>query len=291
MLKYTNIVIAFFLVLFLSSCVKDDSDDCEQRVHLQFSYNADGKTNVIKEYINSGKLFIYDKLTGDLFRTVDLSKSDLSSGTYNIKLPFGQYTLIVWGNMSNKTTIINSNKIDEARLASVEYLQSGRVSTNDALYFTRLNNVIIDKKQDAIYDLAFKSAHIKFDVHIKGLKELPKLTITNLSPQLDMAMNLTEVAHISYYPTLQNNIEHDTFNAKFNTFRIKDANLINVTVESAIRDPYIINLYKFISEQNPPIVITGKQEITIPILITFNSIGVTATIPEWIIDPSVPGVQ
>jgi hypothetical protein len=84
--------------LLVTSCIRDDRDDCRYPVSLRFlfTHNTQGTDLFDAEGIDNIHLFVYDN-QNRLALEQQLHSSDLAPGNvHQLMLPMGRYTLIAW---------------------------------------------------------------------------------------------------------------------------------------------------------------------------------------------------
>ena len=123
-MRKNSVILLTLLVILVSSCIKDDSDSCipTSKVGISFNYLANGKTNLIQDYIESSKLYVYNRETEELIQSFQVKREMLqSTNTFSIKLSTGDYTVVAVGNASDRTSIKYVSNLHNARVASPEY--------------------------------------------------------------------------------------------------------------------------------------------------------------------------
>lgn len=259
---------------------------------ISFNYLANGKTNLIQDYIESSKLYVYNRETEELIQSFQVKREMLqSTNSFSIKLPTGDYTVVAVGNASDRTSIKYVSYLHNARVASPEYHKKQGLKSNDALYIARKDLTVDSNEKETHLILDFKSAHIKFDVHVRGLSSIPSFRVENLIPEVDFNNDETHAPNKTYSPPMFANDQHNTFQARFNTLRIHLDHevLIHFTPKSTAH-AYTLNLNKFLAQKLPKVSL-AQQEILIPILVNYDAVEITAEVPNWVTVPIVPGVE
>lgn len=287
------LLFATFSLLF-TGCIKDNLDDCPASIFLMFNYQADGEDNVIDTYIHSGQLFVYDQST-KLVDVLPVSASQLKNGL-SLNLPFGEYTIVCWGNAETQTEITHEEELQTARLNAPGYYQNTQIFTNDALYHGTLDLSVAQTTRDHVRiteTLDFNAAHINLEVYVRYKTE-PTIQVHHLMPQYDFKMGNTQPFETDYTPTVSYIEKRKAYAALLNVLRFDNDNPITVEVDlpgGLLTSPVSIHLKEFMEEQTPALTVEGRQEVTISVLIEFTDLGVTCKIPEWIVEEGYPGIE
>lgn len=289
-----SLSILFMSFLFiLTGCMKENRDNCPPTTHILFHYQADGETNVIDKYIDVATLFVYNS-KGDIVQETQLNRSQLHIDGIEVYLPFGEYTLVCWGNIGEHTEIANSDNSKTARVHAPGFTTSQPIATNDALYMGSLPLSIRKGEDDQTKRLDFHAAHINLEIYVRSSKE-PVVQVHHLMPQYTMFMEDAQPFETTYSTPVTYIEEHKAYGALLNVFRFKNNNPIVVNVhipgQTGALSSITIQLKDFMKEQMPPLTVEGKQEVTIPILVEFSDLNVICKIPEWLIETGFPGIE
>lgn len=264
-------------------------------IQLTFQYNADGKENVIDSYIHTALLYIYDK-NGKLCSTLSVTKSQLVHEGVKLNLPFGQYTLVSWGNIGKHTVVTHNELLKTGRISTPEFNNRSVIPTNDSLYQSRLEFVVEEQiKNKSIKNnvLHFNSAHIRLEIYVRSLFK-PHILVHNLMPEYNLMMGETQPFQSTYTPIVEYLSEEEVYATLFYVYRFRNDNPIQVEI-SIPRDPsiscIIIDLEKYMAEQDPPLLVEGIQEVTIPLLIELHKLGISYKFPEWLIKTGSIGIE
>lgn len=291
-------IVALLLLSFMSSCVTEDIDDCvyDKQLKIDFSYLANSTENVVANYISLADLYVYEKDTKQIVQIPKYTKDQLANkdGVVINLLP-GEYILVALGNKTHHTEKKNSTQpitdfYHSKLLAHPNYYLGKVVTGNDALYIAKKEVVVVDDNSDQRVSMKFHSAHVKFDVHVKGLDVEPLLEVTDLSPEINFNIQATEQEKIGYKPEFKHNVEKESFQAKFNTWRINETNKVHLEVTPEGGSLYSINLNSYLHSSLPNVQL-GHEEIFIPLLIEYKDLSVLVKVPDWITKPSVPGID
>lgn len=287
--------------VLLASCIKEDYDDCE-RCKLTFSYTGDVDYDIFSKQITCVSLYVYDQNDG-LVTTKRIEQNDLAAyqGT-KLNLPPGTYRVVGVGNDYDATEIYDAdlgNPLSEVTFRHPHAFDGEvRGHGNDSLY---LGQKTITIPADYWYedDVPFRSSHLKVSYTVKGyVNPVAKssrandsyltLRVKNLLPQTDFN-NRAHGDKTTYTPTLnvqQSNGDHTGY---FNIMRhAKDCDVVFELVDKASQEVVHTLALKDFLQKFPQIDVT-KQEVLIPIIVEFKNIGVTVTIPDWLIQNVTPG--
>ncbi|MDR0333200.1 MAG: FimB/Mfa2 family fimbrial subunit [Dysgonamonadaceae bacterium] len=89
------------LSLLAISCIKEDSDDCQRGLRLNFSYTHNNQDkDLLSEQVRNIRVFLFDQSTGILTDVVLAGTQDIARGYIDVNLAEGIYTAIAWGGSS-----------------------------------------------------------------------------------------------------------------------------------------------------------------------------------------------
>lgn len=296
-----------FSVLLLVGCVKEDLTDCNIRVKLLFNYTGDGRTDIFMDKHEAVHLYVYDQAS----RLVDqqlIGREELEElqGTW-LSLRSGNYRVVCWGNVLDNSATEAKGAFADARLTHCT-AQSRAQDTYqhiDSLYYGTYQLEVPEThtliKDTLICDVVdFESAHIKYEVLIKGLdlafpgKENPAtLRLSDVPLSYDFNKT-TSAAACCYQPELTILSKRNTYTS-FNTMRVANQNdiVFNLIRNDTNQQFYSFSLIDFL--QSEEIDVESKQEITVPILIEFTeelgvNVEVSISVKEWngiILEPGI----
>ena len=286
-------------VVLLASCIKENYEDCE-RCTLTFSYTGDVTSDIFPEHITRVNLYVFDN-EGRLVQTKLLEQNELKAfqGT-KLNLEPGDYRVVGVGNSYNKTEVTNlsSSDMSQIQFHHPKADEGGVVEGNDSLYlgqkmFTIPSNYWYED------DVPFRSSHLKVSYTVKDYVNpvaaesatradgFLTLKVKNLLPQTDFT-NKANGNKMTYDPVLSLTPEKGEHNAYFNIMRhAKDSDVEFELIDKATGEVvHTLALADFLNKF-PQIDVT-KQEVLIPIVVEFKNIGVTVTIPDWMIHDVTP---
>lgn len=283
-----NPLLLLFLAMLasLSACccldMYDDPSKCPYR-HILFSYTADGKENVLAKYIRNGVLYLYHE-DGRLAYEQQLTTTDLRRGITLPKVHSGRWRVVVWGNMGKHTKVAHQESLGEGTLETVADAK-GIYGTTDSLYYanTMIDLDTLKPQENAV--VAFASAHVSFDIVIKGFDAYhneearedcqPTLQITKAGTRYPFGGHSTSIPQptefTSFCPKLAHSASQDLYRARFDLLRFDEIQDITLTLcKGGASAPLLstIPLHDYLASQN--ILLKGKHEVNIPILIAFS---------------------
>ncbi len=291
-MKYIQTITILLLLVLATGCINDDMSECE-RTYLYFSYKGDGVTQIFNQKIGKVNLYVFDS-ENHLVDTKLIDQNELiTRQSTRIKLEPGDYRIVCIGNPYDDTRISDpqAGNMGNILFAHPGYYDNTAINTNDSLY---LGSKIINVPETYwVRDtIPFESSHVKMTVEVRGLGPAANggpsatLVVNNLYPYTDFA-NSAGGELCSYYPTMTYNESRLNMTAGFNIFRIDKENPVTIDlVYPSGEILHSLRLEDFLIA-NPSIDVT-KNEVLIPILIKFSSVGVIVTIPDWYIEELYP---
>ena len=290
-------------VVLLASCIKENYDDCE-RCTLTFSYTGDVTWDIFPEQITRVNLYVFDN-DDRLVQTKLIEQNELKAfqGT-KLNLGPGKYRVVGVGNGFNKTEVTNTSATNmaEIQMQHPNLNSGGAIEGNDSLYLGQLEFVM---PKDDWYedDVPFRSSHLKVSYKVEGYFEngasqnsstravaakpdALELRVKNLLPQTDFT-NTANGNKTTYNPTFSLK-SGGVLDSYFNIMRhSKDSDVEFELVEKSTGNVLNTLALKDFLTLYPQIDVT-KQEVLIPIVVKFTSMGVTVTIPDWLNVPVTP---
>lgn len=287
MKKYLYLLLLAPFVL-LAGCIKEDYDDCE-RCTLTFSYTGDVAQDIFPKHITRVSLYVFDN-NGRLVVTKQIEQNELKAfqGT-KLNLNPGTYKVVGVGNCFDKTEVTNTSSQDmtEIQFHHPNVLTGGIVEGNDPLYLGQLE-FTVPINYWCEEDVPFRSSHLKVTYTVEDYVEngsvgngLFDLRVNNLLPETDFT-NRAHGDKMTYNPALAINADGDHEGA-FNIMRhAKDSDVTFELVKKSTGEVlHTLTLADFLVQY--PQIDVSKQEVLIPIVLQFKNLGVTVTIPDWLI--------
>lgn len=259
-------------------------ESCPYNAILTFRYNNDQERDIFAEKIDNVTVFIFST-DGRFITSKVISKPELMENqSTSLDLISGDYHFVCWGNAGENTKFTNTADLLSARLQHPNMITRGNIPTNDHLYFGTCDLSIPDNDILSA-EVCFSSAHINLEVYVKGTTGLPdvlpQVEVHNLKPQYDFTMSPLG-DETTYYPVSVYDEERHVAATRLQTLRFDDDNPIIIE----IKDPQgsgnniaRVDLKEFMAKNK--IHVTGIQEATVEILLEFEKLGVTVTVPNW----------
>ena len=261
----------------LSSCVYEDLSKCPEP-RLRFVYNADGSDNVLPNYIQDGYLYLYDE-SGAVRYTQRLTRRDLAEG---IKLPvltLDPYRVVVWGNVTDRSQIANSDQLAKADITA-QPDDKGIYRGTDSLYRAEAKLDLCEDPQ-AEYTVPFSSAHIGLDVVVKGYNTFhpgagePRIEILSGGTHYTFVEHPAGIplpdAYKTFVPGLGHSERDDMYRARFDLFRFTDAQapVLRLIDSKSGKEIKRIALTDYLKSHN--LTFDKLHEANLPLLITFTA--------------------
>lgn len=286
---WTYILMPLSAIVMLTSCIKESYDDCE-RCKITFSYVGDGTTDIFPQKVNGVSLYVYDEQDNCLMtRSLDKSALEQYQGV-KLNLKPGRYRIVGIGNDFDLTEVSHHDCGD---MSGVRFghpdVEKDFVPGNDSLY---LGTLVFDVPESywCEHDVPFRSSHLKVSYTVKNYVDTKaeasplSLHVCNSLPYTDFT-NKTVGDKITYAPSFTRN--GTDYNARFNIMRHSaDCDLCFDLKDESGEVIHSLPLKDFLAEFTQ--IDVTKQEVLIPIVVEFKSIGVTVTIPEWMVNDVTP---
>lgn len=287
MKKYLYLLLLAPFVL-LAGCIKEDYTDCE-RCTLTFSYTGDVTQDIFPDHITRVSLYVFDQ-DQRLVLTKQIEQNELKAfqGT-KLNLNPGKYKVVGVGNCFDKTEVVNTSSQDMTQIQfhHPNVPTGGKVEGNDPLYLGQLD-LTVPAEYWCEEDVPFRSSHLKVSYTVEDYLEngsvgngLLDLRVKNLLPETDFT-NRPHGDKMTYTPELKINATGD-HEGVFNIMRhTKDSDVEFELVKKSTGEVlHTLALSDFLTMY--PQIDVSKQEVLIPIVVKFTNLGVTVTIPDWLI--------
>jgi len=290
--KYLLVIL---LVLFMTSCIKEDWADCNN-VTINFRY-PDAVSTPFSDHIAKVNLSVF-RQDGSFVESHQFSKSDLTqfAGT-ELKLDAGTYRIVCWGNVLDYTHLGSST----ASVSDATLTHSNASSNNgDPLFYgPKLSNIdnpdsftiTVPSSGQISETIDFGAAHNILEIAVKGFSDnvsgtatiLPIVEVSNLSDGYNFSMQ-----PLSGSVAYSRRAEAATISGDpvgFVTFVIpqfKNDNPIVINVRNP-SDPtvvsYTLNLKDFLTKYS--ISVSPTVLNTVRVNIEFVNTDVEVTLPSW----------
>ena len=93
------VFVSILLAAALAGCIRQSQSEipsnCNTRFRFSFTHNPTGE-DMFAEAVNDIHLYLFDQATGRLAKILTPDKGKLVSGSYEVRLPEGEYTIVCW---------------------------------------------------------------------------------------------------------------------------------------------------------------------------------------------------
>ena len=296
-MKLTNIV--FCLMLLgggLTSCIREDLDDCFSTNKLVLSYKGDGDKEIFPDKICRVEMYVFNAENQCVNSSV-LPEDQVKSRTALLPpLEAGEYRIICLGNThQTKVDRLDAGDYGQMRFAAEDYLAGNTVSGNDSLYYASTPYTVqkfTGREEDQVKVIEFASSHYDLSVEAAGVPDMgtragamPTLEICGVTPSTDFENRVSGEA-TDYL--LETDYEAGLLTARTNIMRHENHEDVNVRLRQSSGDEPLaeVNLAEFLAAN--PIIDCTKQEVLIPIRIEFKEGQITVSVPEWYVEQVKP---
>lgn len=288
-----------FLLMWgaLVSCISEDHSDCTNQYVVELSYMGDGTTEIFHEKIDKVHMYVFDNQQNILVQT-ELSNDEVAYRRVLLPpLDEGDYRLVFIGNMfSTECSGLDSGDYSYMKFAAGAYWDGATVSGNDHLYFAEVDCRIepySDVRKQTRMKAEFRSSHYDVSVEVIGVPYLsrasggyPTIVLSGVLPTTDFN-NVAGGSPMDYVLEAS----HDgvsTLKAECSIMRhlVHDDVRLKL-IASDGSEITSVNFREFI-DLHKDVIDCSKNEVLIPFSIKFKSVGVSVTLPDWIIKDIVP---
>ena len=157
------------VILCLASCIRENIDDCDTPVEIDFFYYGNGIVDIFPERVDSVLMFIYEQPSGELVRTVELPKSALEERQgASLRLVPGDYRIVCWGNAGEGSSIDTEGKV----ITSSEYAGGDVPSGIEELYFGTVDLNVPQTLRAVRETVVYEASYIMMKVELLGFAAL-----------------------------------------------------------------------------------------------------------------------
>lgn len=313
MTRHIHTLMLLLGVLVLpSSCIKEDFDDCDN-VEIHFRYLADGKQDVLSQYVKQINLYVFDE-SGKRVDMRQYGEGELKGSAINSSFrltPGSRYKFVAVGNAYSRTEVKGTESETDLGKMYIHHPQSrgeARVDGQDHNYLgsEEITVPLTDKEFQVLRDtVTLFSAHINTDIEIFGLnapgREAKAMPYTVRIEQANERTFLNRLVSTQYKTVCVPELVYDAERACYHTvelalFRMDNGEGLSpelcrheLVVEDAqtgqelAREP----LYDYIRSNTEHIQVT-RQEAELPVAVHFYETNVEIKLPEWIIVDGKP---
>ena len=316
MIKRLHILFLLLAVLVLpSGCIKEDYDDCSN-VAICFQYLADGKTNVLNDYITKVDLYVFDEgnhIIGVSHYGEDELKRGATVSSFRL-VPGKKYKMVAIGNAFERTELENLTSETDFNKIYLKHpawkSDNGIVDGHDHNYLGQIEFQVPGEDNFTVYrdTVTFQSAHVNVDIEINGLPapmtlgkggEIPyELRIEESNARTNLNGKIKAEDKEICVPALIYDQERNCYRTnELSLFRMSDPSgrlddtyckhqlvlLDRETGKELVRG----SIYDYANDHKDKINLT-KQEATLPIAIVFDQVDVEIKLPQWWVEDITP---
>lgn len=182
---YRYILAAIFAFSAVTSCIRENVDDCETPVELNFLYFGNGIVDIFPERIDSVLMYIYELPSNSLQNTVRLSKDDLlKKQGAKLRLVPGDYRIVCWGNAGDGSVIDTDNFI----LTDREHAESGTSDGIEELYFGDVFLTVPLTLRPVEETVVYESSYIMMRVELLGFGNVGNISVNPVNGTTDAGL-------------------------------------------------------------------------------------------------------
>jgi hypothetical protein len=189
------------LSLFAVSCIKEDMDNCQRGLRLQFRYiHNNQNTDLLSEQVRNILVYVFDQNTDVLVNVIPVGIQDIARGYMDVNVASGLYTVLAWGGSSTDMLqggyrdatatnpaantyapiTIGTTTLDEFRMMLTYDPLSGntladvapKITNFDDLFYAGAESVSVVGNSRQTVDLAFIKNTSVLKVVVSGLQHL-----------------------------------------------------------------------------------------------------------------------
>lgn len=296
LMKSINIALFACLLLLFTGCIKEDRDNCENKLILEFEHKDKLGKDIFLKAIDKVDVFIFNE-SNKLIYKQKITKSTLTnSRVTTMKLPSGKYHIVSWANANDNSVFEGTElgtDLSELRLKNPT-LNNNKIVDGDPLYYyatdVDLSTITLPNGGTLRKKIPFCRAHIKIEVYIKGFGDsngtspdlTPLLELTNLSTDYDFDMVTTKDKISAVDKTIYEVIDGNKFAvADFYPTVFSEETDTDLLVRKQSDNSVVttVSLKDFIKKNN--IDLNSCQQTIIPIYIEYKSTEVVVSVPSW----------
>ena len=153
----------------LSGCIRENIDDCETPVDLEFQYFGNGIVDIFPDRIDSVLMYVYELPSGKLRQTKEISKEELAARQgADLRLNPGDYRIVCWGNAGEGSSIDTEGKV----ITSSEYAGGDVPSGIEELYFGTVDLNVPQTLRAVKETVVYEASYIMMKVELLGFAAL-----------------------------------------------------------------------------------------------------------------------
>ena len=153
----------------LTGCIRENIDDCETPVDLEFQYFGNGIVDIFPDRIDSVLMYVYELPSGRLHQTMEISREELAvRQSADLRLIPGDYRIVCWGNAGEGSAIDTEGKV----ITSSEYAGGDVPSGIEELYFGTVDLNVPLTLQAVKETVVYEASYIMMKVELLGFAAL-----------------------------------------------------------------------------------------------------------------------
>ena len=153
----------------LTGCIRENIDDCETPVDLEFQYFGNGIVDIFPDRIDSVLMYVYELPSGRLRQTMEISKEELAARQgADLRLNPGNYRIVCWGNAGEGSSIDTEGKV----ITSSEYAGGDVPSGIEELYFGTVDLNVPQTLRAVKETVVYEASYIMMKVELLGFAAL-----------------------------------------------------------------------------------------------------------------------
>ena len=153
----------------LTGCIRENIDDCETPVDLEFQYFGNGIVDIFPDRIDSVLMYVYELPSGKLRQTKEISKEELAARQgADLRLNPGNYRIVCWGNAGEGSSIDTEGKV----ITSSEYAGGDVPSGIEELYFGTVDLNVPQTLRAVRETVVYEASYIMMKVELLGFAAL-----------------------------------------------------------------------------------------------------------------------
>ena len=285
-MKRLAILLSLFCAVLATGCVKEDLAACRPNgsFRLLFSYKGDGQAEILPQKIGNVRVYVFD--AADRFVCSEhVDRAALAAQpAVGLDLPAGAYRVVSVGNYCDMTTIEGLDvgspcSMESVLLAHPCAFDGGTITGTDSLYMA-INRIEVPAAGTSQATAQFAASHFDIDVEVRGV-DAAATTLNLCHPYRHVNFNNIPCGSTCTYcpETVAGGPAGTTLAARFNVPRFSPGEPVTLDIVGpAGRVIHTVDMERFIADAGIDL---SRQEVLIPILVEFTSVGISVSIPGW----------
>lgn len=163
------LLLLLMVPMIMSSCVREERDDCRFPLRLRFSYlfNRENR-NLLRDEVSHVNLYLYDTETGKFVDMIRVSVEDLdddNSISWNVAP--GSYSLVAWGGTLSRYEAIPGSMITEME-AGLPSSADGHQQMEEHLWHNLTTDILINGDFSPVYDIDLRKLTNNLQVNVSS---------------------------------------------------------------------------------------------------------------------------